>query len=559
MIRGTCDQARLLDLVENFTLFEERQGGLVKLRRRRTTSTSASTTPSRAWQRDPRRTQGRLGVFWHTQGSGKSFSMVFFSPEGAAQACRATGRSSIVTDRDELDDQIYKNFADAGASSSRRTGARRRAASTCKQLLREDHRYVFTLIQKFRTEPGRDDTRCSPTAPTSSSSPTRRTAASTTRFALNMRNALPNAAFIGFTGTPLIAGEEKTREVFGDYVSVYNFRAVDRRRRDGPALLREPHPRTATHQRELQRGPGRRCSKRPNWTRSRRRSWSASSPASTTSSPATTGWRRVAEDLVAHFIGRGLSAARRWSSRIDKATAVRMYDKVQKHWDDAAGRRCEPSCATATDAESATSCEAQIAFMDETDMAVVVSQAQNEIEDFDEEGPGHHAAPQADGRRRTWTTKFKDPDDPFRLVFVCAMWMTGFDVPSCSTIYLDKPMRNHTLMQTIARANRVFPDKNNGLIVDYVGVFRDLQKALAIYGSGVRRRHRRRRHARQGQGRACSRAALGHATRSPRSVADAGRRPGGRCLSRRASTSSRCATTPWIALLVTDDAEEALR
>ena len=81
-------------------------------------------------------------------------------------------------------------------------------------------------------------------------------------------------------------------------------------------------------------------------------------------------------------------------------------------------------------------------------------------------------------------TKFKDPDDMFRLVFVCAMWMTGFDVPSCSAIYLDKPMRNHTLMQTIARANRVFKDKVNGLIVDYVGVFRNLQRALAIYGSG---------------------------------------------------------------------------
>ena len=81
-------------------------------------------------------------------------------------------------------------------------------------------------------------------------------------------------------------------------------------------------------------------------------------------------------------------------------------------------------------------------------------------------------------------TKFKDPDDPFRIVFVCAMWMTGFDVPCCSTIYLDKPMRNHTLMQTIARANRVFGEKVNGLIVDYIGVFRNLQKALAIYGTG---------------------------------------------------------------------------
>src|SRR2546426_1059100 len=116
-------------------------------------------------------------------------------------------------------------------------------------------------------------------------------------------------------------------------------------------------------------------------------------------------------------------------------------------------------------------------------MAVVVSQGPNEIAELAAKGvdiPPH--------RRRMVTedlaTKFKDPDDSLQLVFVCAMWMTGFDVPSCSTIYLDKPMRNHTLMQTIARANRVFPNKTNGVIVDYIGVFRSLQQALAIYGSG---------------------------------------------------------------------------
>jgi type I restriction enzyme R subunit len=120
--------------------------------------------------------------------------------------------------------------------------------------------------------------------------------------------------------------------------------------------------------------------------------------------------------------------------------------------------------------------------MEETDMAVVVSQSQNEIAEFKKKGLDI-AAHRKRMMKEDLETKFKDPNDPFRIVFVCAMWMTGFDVPSCSTIYLDKPMRNHTLMQTIARANRVFRDKVNGLIVDYVGVFRNLQKALAIYGS----------------------------------------------------------------------------
>jgi type I restriction enzyme, R subunit len=120
--------------------------------------------------------------------------------------------------------------------------------------------------------------------------------------------------------------------------------------------------------------------------------------------------------------------------------------------------------------------------MKETDMAVVVSQGQNEIAEMEEKGLDIRPH-----RRRMLNedleTRFKNPDDPFRLVFVCAMWMTGFDVPSCSTLYLDKPMRNHTLMQTIARANRVYPGKVSGLIVDYAGVFRNLEKALAIYGA----------------------------------------------------------------------------
>jgi type I restriction enzyme R subunit len=159
-----------------------------------------------------------------------------------------------------------------------------------------------------------------------------------------------------------------------------------------------------------------------------------------------------------------------------------MYDKVQRYWKlHLAALQAELETCDEMDRPEL---EATIRFMQETDMAVVISQGQNEIDDLRKKGLD--ITPH---RKRMLTedldTKFKDADDPFRLVFVCAMWMTGFDVPSCSTIYLDKPMRNHTLMQTIARANRVFGEKNNGLIVDYIGIFRDLQKALAIYGTGL--------------------------------------------------------------------------
>jgi len=161
-------------------------------------------------------------------------------------------------------------------------------------------------------------------------------------------------------------------------------------------------------------------------------------------------------------------------------TAVKMYDKVQQYW--ATYLADLEAQLAAADPLFRPQLQKQIDFMKETDMAVIVSSQQNEIDDFKEKGLDiePHRVRMV---KEDMETKFKDADDPFRLVFVCAMWLTGFDSPSVSTIYLDKPMKNHTLMQTIARANRVFEDKLNGLIVDYVGVFRNLEKALAIYGS----------------------------------------------------------------------------
>jgi type I restriction enzyme R subunit len=158
-----------------------------------------------------------------------------------------------------------------------------------------------------------------------------------------------------------------------------------------------------------------------------------------------------------------------------------MYDKVRRYWKQKIDRLIKQ--INKLSGPEREDVEKKIAYMRETDMAVVVSSSQNEVAEMKKKGvdvlPHRQRMVKED-----LDTKFKDPDDKFRLVFVCAMWMTGFDVPSCSAIYLDKPMRNHTLMQTIARANRVFKDKVNGLIVDYVGVFRNLQRALAIYGSG---------------------------------------------------------------------------
>ena len=189
---------------------------------------------------------------------------------------------------------------------------------------------------------------------------------------------------------------------------------------------------------------------------------------------------KIAADIVQHFTGRGFKG-KAMVVCIDKMTAVKMFNKVKAAWvkyEDV----LKKSLAKGTLEEQDAALD-KLNWMKNTDMAVVVSQAQNEAADF--KAKGLDITPHRQRMvKEDLETKFKDPDDPFRLVFVCAMWVTGFDVPSCSTIYLDKPLRNHTLMQTIARANRVFQDKVNGLIVDYVGVFRDLQKALAIYAGG---------------------------------------------------------------------------
>jgi type I restriction enzyme, R subunit len=173
---------------------------------------------------------------------------------------------------------------------------------------------------------------------------------------------------------------------------------------------------------------------------------------------------------------------------IDKATALRMYDKVSRHWK-AERVRVEGELARleargiSADPNPVRELRERLHTLTTTDMALIVSPGQNEIEQVKKLGLDIVAH-----RKRMndedLAEKFKESKDPLGLILLCAMWLTGFDVPSCSTVYLDKPMRNHTLMQTIARANRVFPGKHSGLIVDYANVFASLEKALAIYGKG---------------------------------------------------------------------------
>src|SRR6266849_3394069 len=476
MIRGTCEKNRLLDIVENFTLFNIAGGASIKLIAKNHQFLGVNNALEA--MRSLRENQGRLGVFWHTQGSGKSYSMVFFSQK-VLRKIPGNWTFLIVTDRQELDDQIYKTFQDVGAVTEQQVQAE--SGEYLKELLQEDHRNIFTLIHKFHTEKGQRYPKLSDRSDIIVITDE----AHRTQYdilALNMRNALPNAAFIGFTGTPLMVGEEKTREVFGDYVSTYNFRqSVE----DGTTValyyenrilslhltnvdlnadmeqLIEDVEFNEGQQRRLEREFAREYQL---ITRDER-------------------LEKITEDIVTHFMARG-QMGKAMVISIDKATAVRMYNKVQKYWQIHLDGLKKQLSGYAEGESEWQLLQKKIAYMETTDMAVVVSSSQNEIDDFRMKGldiiPHRRRMVQED-----LETKFKDPDDPLRIVFVCAMWITGFDVPSCSTIYLDKPMKNHTLMQTIARANRVWGDKQNGLIVDYVGVFRNLQKALAIYGTAL--------------------------------------------------------------------------
>ncbi len=479
VIRGMCEKKRLLDLIENFVVFQDLPGGFVKLLARNHQYLGVNNALARMekLRHAPPEEQGRLGVFWHTQGSGKTLSMLFFSQK-VLRKVPGNWSFVIVTDREDLDEQAHKEFLWAGVLTEKYVRAT--ASAHLRQLLTEDHRYVFTLIQKFRTEKGethpvlsdRDDVIVITDE------------AHRTQYdilALNMRNALPNAGFLGFTGTPLIAGEERTREVFGDYVSIYNFAAsvadhatvplyyenrIPQLQIDNPnfgdeliAIVEEADL-DENQERELARALGQQYEL---ITRDER-------------------LEAVAKDIVDHFLGRGFPGKALVVS-IDKVTAVRTFDKVQRYWAERIEQDKESLARGGLTQERADLMEREISFMRTTDMVVVISPAQNEIADMAARGLDikPHRKRMVEEQLEE---KFKDPQDPFSIAFVCSMWTTGFDVPSLSTVYLDKPLRHHTLMQTITRANRVFPEKHNGLIVAYVDVFRNLQNALAIYAVG---------------------------------------------------------------------------
>jgi type I restriction enzyme, R subunit len=439
---------------------------------------------------------GRLGVFWHTQGSGKSYSMVFFA-EKVRRVVPGNFTFVVITDREDLDDQIYRTFVGCGVTD--KTTPRAASGEQLKALLGQNHRFVFSLIHKFNqdvTEPYtlRDDIIVI-------SDEAHRTQAG--KFARNMREAVPNAAFIGFTGTPLFKHDNLTRRIFGGYISRYDFKRAEEDRSTVKLVYENRGEKLGIARLDLNDRIAAKIEEAeldPDQVALLERLLGKDYEIIT----ADDRLDKIAADLVEHCSARW-EAGKAMLVCIDKITCARMFQRIERRWRqkiaelEGALANAEEQLEAITDPierdkalERLQASSARIEWMKSTIIEIVISEAQNEVRDFarwEFDIIPHRMVMKngfetPDGKRLPVDDAFKDPHHPFRIAIVCAMWLTGFDVECLSTLYIDKPMKAHTLMQAIARANRVYPGKECGVIVDYNGMLKSLREALAQYALG---------------------------------------------------------------------------
>ena len=538
LLNGMLEHRRLLDLVENFILFDEsKPGGTRKIVARNHQVLGVNNAVASVLRQEELKSEfppekrltwrvveleieeftdteqggaqvlklvesahpdlGRLGVFWHTQGSGKSYSMAFFA-EKVRRTISGKFTFLLMTDRNDLDSQIYATFVGCGIADKQTPRAS--SGEDLRERLRENHRFIFSLIHKFNQDVNPDQPYSTRDDIIVISDEAHRTQAG--KLARNMRLAVPNAAFIGFTGTPLFKNDHLTRRIFGGYVSRYDFK---RSEQDG-ATVKLVYENRGEKLRVARLDLNDRI---------------ADAIAQADLDPdkeallekllgkdyevITAGDRldKIGGDFVEH-------CATRWESGkcmlvcIDKIACGRMWQKIVPRWQAkiaavrAAIAAKDAELATWTDADEREAVAKEVAWlrgqatwMEETIIEIIVSEGQNEVADFQKWGIDiiPHRARMKQGfevedTRVKVEDAFKDPHHPFRVAMVCAMWLTGFDVECLSTLYIDKPMKAHTLMQAIARANRVYPGKDFGLIVDYNGMLASLRAALAQYALG---------------------------------------------------------------------------
>ena len=485
MLRGVCAPQHLMDIFENFLLFDESSGNIVKLMAKNHQFIGVNRVLENVENIED--LEGKLGVYWHTQGSGKTYSMVFLC-EKIHRKFGGSYTFLIVVDRTELENQAYDTFSGVGIVNNKHVIAGKKSGISgrdhLRELLSDNHRYVFSLIHKFSIDPEKETEYPLITDRKNIiviSDEAHRTQGG--KYARNMRfYGLPNASYLGFTGTPIIKDEEEvTKNIFGEYVSVYDFkRAIE----DEATLplkylnkgekLNIENPDLDEHMAEILESEDLDEDQQKKLAYLFKKEY-----------PILTSEQRlraIAKDLVWHFNERGYQGKAMFVA-LDKPTAVRMYDYIQEYWPEYL-QELKQRIDKTTDQQDAQDLKRKYNLVATTEVCVVVSSEQNEVDKFRKMNLDieTHRKKMVD---RNLEKEFKDEDNPFRLAIVCAMWITGFDAPCVSTVYLDKPIKGHTLMQTIARANRVYDDeKENGLIVDYGNVYQQLEKAYAIYGEG---------------------------------------------------------------------------
>jgi type I restriction enzyme R subunit len=473
MLSGICKKENFLDLLENFILYDHSGGTTAKILARNHQYLGVNQAVE--MYRNRQYLNGKLGVFWHTQGSGKSYSMLFLSQK-IRRKFEGSPTIVVLTDRDELNKQISDTFENCGLLG--KVKAEKFIATSGEDLkakLRGNPSFIFSLIQKF------NDPNAEPIYPDHDiivmSDEAHRTQNGI--FADNLMHLLPTAHRIGFTGTPLLSNDNITARTFGGYVSIYDFKRAVEDKATVPLFYEN-------------RGEKLKDLKNPEINEEIAAALEQAGDMDTSQLAklqrefskevhlltAPSRLRIIAKDFVKHYSDLWTSGKAMFVC-YNKVTCVRMYDYAQEYWQREI-KALEQTIATCTSQQEVQELARKLEWMKETEMAVVVSQEQNEIQTFQKWGldiKTHREKME----KRELDKEFKDSESKLRIVFVCAMWLTGFDVKTLSCLYIDKPMKAHTLMQTIARANRVAEGKTNGLIIDYMGIVKALRQALADY------------------------------------------------------------------------------
>ena len=447
LVKGLFLPARLLDIIQNFIVFEADAEKDVTKFTKKMCMYHQYFGVNRAIERTLKAIKGnkKIGVFWHTQGSGKTLSMVFYTNKIKKMEELAGPTILFLTDRNDLDQQMYKTFLRTGYPTAKQAES---IAGLADKLRGAGAELLFTTIQKFNMDSPLEG--C-PKGGVENTSLTDREniiviadEAHRSQYAIlagNAREVLPNASFMGITGTPISLSNRNTQIVFGENISEY---PIDKSERDGTTVpiyyegrLAPLHIVNDFMEEEFDELLG---EKPIDIKESLKKKWVNLEQAV----GAEDRLRQVTKDIIYHFNNRMLEG-KAMIVTMSRRIAVKMYGNIY-------GIENAP------------------------EVAVVISS------NHDYEGKIQKELDNKEIEKR-----FKNPKDPLKLVIVCDMWLTGFDVPSLHTMYLDKPIKGHTLMQAIARVNRRYKDKEGGLIVDYIGVADNLKKALAIYTSDIQR------------------------------------------------------------------------